>query len=162
MQEVNAHLIKHFYTSFKHGDFLAMQECYHSDIEFSDPVFPYLQNNEAKAMWHMLVESGVDSGLQISFDDIQVFKDSGECTWEAQYRFSLSGRNVHNVIRAKFWFRGGLIVKHQDNFDFWKWSRMAFGVKGLILGWTPFFKKKVQEGIALRLAKFIDRHPEYA
>ncbi len=162
MQEVNAHLINHFYTCFMQGDFAAMQECYHPDSEFSDPVFPHLQNGGVKAMWHMLVETGVDSGLDISFNTIQIFKDKGECVWEARYRFSLTGRNIHNVIHAKFWFRGGLIVKHIDTFDFWKWSRMAFGVKGLMLGWTPFFKKKVQQTVAARLAKFIERHPEYS
>ena len=38
----------------------------------------------------------------------------------------------------------GKIVRHIDRFDFWRWSRMALGPAGLLLGWTPLLHKKVQ------------------
>jgi hypothetical protein len=36
-----------------------------------------------------------------------------------------------------------LIVEHVDRFNFWRWSRQALGLPGLVLGWTPVLRKKV-------------------
>lgn len=158
MQENHIQLIQNFYTGFQHGDFARMQKCYHPDIEFSDNVFPFLKGKQARAMWHMLVTGGKDAGLRISFS---LDEKTGACTWEAFYRFSMTGRDVHNVIRASFEFKDGLIIRHTDRFDFWKWARMTFGSTGFFLGWTPFFKKKVRGTMAQRLKKFISAHAEY-
>ena len=154
-------LIEQFYSAFQKGDFTSMQACYHPNIEFSDEVFPLLRGTQASAMWHMLVAEGQDAGLKITFDDIYVDETRGICHWEAVYKFSLTGRKVHNRIRATFWMKDGLIIRHVDHFNFWKWAQMAFGIKGFLIGWTPFFRRKVQQGIAARLAKFIQGHPEY-
>jgi hypothetical protein len=37
-----------------------MVACYAPDVEFSDPVFPRLRGEEARAMWRMPVERGQD------------------------------------------------------------------------------------------------------
>ncbi|MGB0347184.1 MAG: nuclear transport factor 2 family protein, partial [Balneolaceae bacterium] len=55
----------------------------------------------------------------------------------------------------------GLIINHQDDFDFWRWSTQALGFPGLILGWSPFLKKKVQKQALDSLNAFISKHPEY-
>jgi hypothetical protein len=47
------------------------------------------------------------------------------------------------------------IIIHEDSFDFWKWSRMALGTPGLLLGWTPFLKKKVRTQAQTSLQNFI-------
>lgn len=154
-------LIEKFYTGFQHNDFRTMQECYHPDVEFTDEVFPILKGKQAKAMWHMLVEGGKDAGLRVKFRDVYTDDARGTCQWEAFYKFSLTGRTIHNQIKATFWMKDGLIIRHIDNFNFWRWTRMAFGLKGLLVGWTPFFKQKVRETVAVRLAKFVERNPEY-
>ena len=56
----HAQLIETFYTAFKNSDPAAMIACYHPDIEFSDPVFPGLRGNRAKAMWAMLGQNKAD------------------------------------------------------------------------------------------------------
>ncbi len=150
-----------FYTAFQQRDYKAMQAIYHPEVEFSDEVFPLLKGNEAKAMWHMLVEGGKDSGLKITFKNVCVGNGCVECDWEANYRLSLTGRNVYNKIHARFWFKDGQIIRHIDQFDFYRWARMAFGIKGAILGWAPFFRSKVREIVGRRLNYFIDKHPEY-
>jgi hypothetical protein len=50
---------------------------------------------------------------------------------------------VVNYITANFIFENGKIVKHADSFNFYNWSKQAFGITGLLLGWTPFLKNKV-------------------
>lgn len=151
-------LIHTFYTTFQQRDHAGMIACYHPDIHFADPVFTDLRGPQAKAMWHMLCERGKD--LQISFDGIQADGQAGRADWQATYTFS-NGRRVHNVIQATFQFQDGLIIRHQDHFNLWRWTRQALGPTGLFLGWTPMVQKKVRETAVASLRKFIVQHPEY-
>lgn len=136
-----------------------MQSCYHTHIHFSDPVFQHLNGTQAKAMWHMLIAASTD--LEIVFGDIKINGDKGECRWDANYSFSKTGRKVHNQIKASFKFQDGLIIRHEDTFDLWKWSRMALGTSGLLLGWTPFMKGKIRKMAIQNLANFIAKNPAY-
>jgi hypothetical protein len=75
--------------------------------------------------------------------------------WEAHYRFSATGRLVHNRIDAAFTFDAqGLILTHRDRFDFWAWSRQALGTPGLLLGWSGFLRQKVRTQAAKSLAHY--------
>ena len=148
-------VIKKFYSSFQSLDVEGMKSCYHPDVRFSDPVFPDLKGPEVGAMWAMLIDAlkKGDGGWKLTFSQVAAMGDNGKCRWEAHYVFSGTGRRVHNVIDAEFAFKEGKIVKHTDRFDFYRWARMAFGFTGLLMGWTPFFKNKVQVTVARRLAK---------
>ena len=136
-----------------------MQECYHPQIVFDDPVFSHLNGKEAKAMWHMLLSTSTD--LKITFDGIQDDGERGRCRLEAFYSFSKTGRKVHNKINALFSFQDGLISRHSDSFDLWKWSSMALGPLGLLLGWTPWLQRKIRGMAARNLKQFIDKNPAY-
>ena len=157
---MSAAIITKFYTSFQRKDYRGMQACYHPDVEFSDSMFPSLKGKKAKAMWHMLLAAGTD--LAVTFNDVVANEKEGRCHWEAAYTFSLTGRKVLNKIDARFKFKDGLIIRHQDSFDFWRWSRMAMGPTGTLLGWLSPFKQKVRKSIGQRLEKFIEKNPEYS
>ncbi len=152
-------LIEKFYTGFQQKDWKGMQQCYHDKIVFSDPVFKNLKGAEVKAMWHMLTTAGKD--LEISFQHIKVDGASGSCDWEAHYTFSLTGKKVHNLIQATFEFSEGKIIRHTDSFNLWRWSGMALGVTGTLLGWSPFVQSKIRKMAGKNLEKFIQEHPEY-
>lgn len=137
-----------------------MQECYHEEVHFSDPVFPDLHGKKARAMWHMLTSASTD--LTLTFSDIKTNSENGTCHWEAIYSFSKTGRKVHNKIDAHFTFKDGLILAHKDHFDLWKWSRMALGPTGILLGWTPFIKGKIRFMAAKNLGTFISKNPIYS
>jgi uncharacterized protein len=149
----NEELIETFYKSFQKLDAEAMVRCYHERVRFSDPVFPNLTQQEAGAMWRMLCKQA--KNFELTFGDVEANDRTGKAHWEASYDFSATGRRVHNKIDARFEFQDGKIVKHTDSFNFWKWSRMALGPAGLVLGWTPLVRKKVQSQAAARLAKFM-------
>ena len=155
----NSQVITNFYSAFQNKDWTGMQKCYHTEIQFSDPVFPNLSPKEANAMWHMLLSASTD--LTITFNNIVTANGKGSCHWEALYSFSRTGRRVHNKIDASFEFKDGLIIRHQDKFDIWRWSRMALGTSGLLLGWTPFMKRKIQSMAMQNLKKFIEKNPAY-
>lgn len=152
-------LIHQFYTSFKNLDAAGMKACYSEQVHFSDPAFPDLNGAEAGAMWAMLI--GVlkknPADWKLEYTDVQVTDSEGSCRWEAQYTFSLTGRKVHNRIHATFRFENEKIVAHHDSFDFYRWARMAFGVTGWLLGWTPFFRKKLQTKTSARLKAYMSK-----
>ena len=138
----NAAIIEAFYKSFQQLDANGMKACYHPDIEFSDPVFPNLTGDAAGAMWTMLCKRA--ENFHLTYSDISADETSGTAQWQAQYKFSATGRKVHNIITANFEFKDGKIIKHNDHFNFWRWSRMALGVSGVLLGWTPLLQNKVR------------------
>ncbi len=149
----NAQLLTHFYSAFQRRDAEAMAACYHPEAEFTDEAFVGLRHGGVTSMWRMLCERGKD--LTLEFRDIQADDRSGRAHWEAHYTFSASGRKVHNIIDAEFEFRDGKILRHRDRFDFHRWSRQALGPMGLLLGWTPFLKNKVQSTARAQLEKFM-------
>jgi len=152
-------IIHKLYTSFQIKDWKTMQACYHEQATFSDPVFQNLNSKELKAMWHMLAESAQD--LKIIFGDVKALGNGSSCQWQAWYKFSRTGKSVHNLIEARFKFEDGLIFRHADTFDLWRWSRMALGASGVLLGWTPIIKNKIRAAARKGLIRFIDEHPQY-
>ena len=146
-----AELISSFYQAFARRDFRAMGACYHRDVHFSDPVFD-LHGDQARLMWQMLCTRGRD--LEVVFRDVRAEGDRGSAHWDATYTFSATGRKVLNRIDAAFTFRDGLIVRHQDSFDFYRWARQALGLPGLLLGWSRLLRGKVRAQAAKGLAAF--------
>lgn len=143
MSNTNKNIIEKFYSAFQKGDADTMGACYHKDIEFEDPAFGKLKGKEVSQMWKMLLERG-KGDIDISFSDIHADGNNGSAKWEAKYLFSRTKRKVHNKISAQFKFKDGKIIEHVDSFDVWKWSSMALGISGKLLGWTPFIKNKIK------------------
>ena len=150
----NERLIERFYRAFAARDPEDMAGCYHPDVHFTDEVFD-LHGAEAGQMWRMLCERGKD--LVIEFGAIEAGDAAGRAHWDATYSYGPAGRRVRNSIDARFEFRDGRIVRHVDSFDFWKWSRQALGMPGLLLGWSGFLRSKVRATAARRLEEFISR-----
>ncbi|GAA3928219.1 nuclear transport factor 2 family protein [Litoribacillus peritrichatus] len=150
-------LIESFYRAFQQKDYKTMAECYHPEAYFKDEAFE-LTGKEIGAMWHMLCERGKDMTMAFSVQD-----QSGKITahWEPKYSFSQTGRFVHNIIDAEFEFKDGKIIRHIDQFNFWRWSRQALGLPGVALGWSSFLQNKVSSMAMSNLKKFVTKHPEY-
>lgn len=148
-------LIRTFYSAFQKGDFATMQQCYHDEATFSDPVFQNLSSKEVRAMWQMLISASKD--LRVEFSDVKAADGRGSAHWDAYYTFSKTGNKVINRIDATFEFKDGKILKHTDVFDFWKWSRQALGFSGVVLGWSPLVRNKVRATARKSLDHFLKR-----
>jgi ketosteroid isomerase-like protein len=149
--------IEKFYSSFNSLDAEGMVDCYHDDIIFEDPAFGRLNGEEAKQMWRMLTASQSGGDFKVTLHDVEADQENGSARWEAIYLFSRTGRKVHNIIHAKFKFKDGLIVDHRDDFDLHRWSRQALGFKGMLLGGTTFFRKKLQAQCRGLLDKYMNK-----
>ncbi len=157
----NRATIERFYAAFEQLDDATMQACYAADARFDDEAFSLQGAPQIGGMWRMLCTATRDKGRshwQLHTRDIQAGDTSGSAHWDAHYLFSASGRKVLNRIDASFEFDAqGLITRHRDRFDFWGWSRQALGVPGLLLGWTPWFRKQVRAQAAGNLQRFMAR-----
>lgn len=142
MNHPNAELIQRFYEAFQRRDIEAMLACYDDDVVFRDPAFGELRGAHAHDMWRMLVDHAQEFAL--TFDHVDANAQTGQARWVARYRFSRIGRMIVNRIEAHFSFRDGRIVEHRDSFDLWRWTRQAFGLKGVVLGWTPFVQRAIR------------------
>ncbi len=152
----NEQKIKGFYTHFNQRDAQKMANFYAKNVYFKDAVFE-LKDNEVNAMWQMLCQrAGAD--FKVSCKNIKASDTEGSAEWEAFYTFSQTGKKVHNRIKAHFLFKEGKVYQHIDTFDFWKWTRQAFGLLGFLIGWTSFFKRKVSNTAGQNLQKFIQKN----
>lgn len=133
-----------------------MGACYHAEATFRDPVFGDLDADRVRAMWKMLLDGTTD--LRIEFKVLEEHATGGRVKWDAYYTFSATGRKVNNAVTSTFILKEGAIFIQKDDFSFWRWSRQALGITGLLLGWTPMLRAKVRRNAVARLAKSMGRH----
>ena len=155
----NQAALEKFYSAFAQLDVDTMATCYAADAQFDDEAFSLRGYEHVIGMWRMLCETTKARALadwKLVYSGIEADAKTGKAHWEADYRFSATNRQVHNVIDGVFEFNDrGLIARHRDSFDFWTWSRQALGTPGLLLGWTPFLRNKVRSTAATNLQKFM-------
>lgn len=156
---VNQTTLENFYQAFSQLDADGMAACYADTAQFEDEAFSLRGKREVAGMWRMLCAAtlaGNRADWKLTWRDVQADASAGQAHCEAYYRFSATRRLVHNVIDARFTFDAdGRILTHHDSFDFWRWSRKALGVPGLVLGWSPFFRKQVRKQARANLDRFL-------
>ena len=149
-------IIEKFYEGLANLDAETMIEYYHEEIEFEDPAFGVLRGEKAGNMWRMLCSSSRKAGheFKVKLSDVIISDQEGKSHIEAHYTFSKSGRRVHNKINSEFLFKDGKIIRHKDSFDLYRWSRQALGLTGYLLGWSGYFRKKLNSQTNRMLANF--------
>ena len=159
----NEETLHAFYSAFAKLDADGMARCYAEDATFDDEVFSLKGRREVAGMWGMLCDVTRSKGADVwklEWRDVQADASSGRAHWDAHYRFSATGRIVDNSIDGRFRFDpAGRIVRHEDSFDFWKWSRQALGTPGVLLGWTPVLRAKVRKQAAASLERYLAGRP---
>jgi ketosteroid isomerase-like protein len=150
----NEKIITRFYDAFQQLNFTVMQDCYSEDAVFSDPGFGLLPPGTVHDMWEMLCTRA--KNFSLTYSNIQLLDDEyATCNWIANYTFSKTGRLVENRVKAHLRIQNGKITEHTDEFDPWKWSRQALGFSGWLLGWSSFFRTRVQRNAVRGLSDFI-------
>ena len=148
--------IEKLYASFASLDAKGMAACYADDALFEDEAFSLRGRHAIGGMWSMLLDAIRKRGRKDWKLEVRDITDNS-AHWEPTYRFSATGRLVHTVIDAEFEFDSqGLIKRHRDRFDFWRWSRQALGLRGALLGWSEFLRSKVRRAATRSLAKHLE------
>jgi len=144
----NDKVLQKYWTALGKGDGKTMATCYADDATFRDPIFA-LTGAEIGAMWRYLMDGKGD--LVVATKPLLIDNGTARGEWTATYTFTATGRKVVNHIFSNIEAHDGKIVAQEDLFPFWKWSRMALGTSGALLGWTPIVKNKVRRMAAKRL-----------
>jgi uncharacterized protein len=152
----NEQTIATFYSAFRNRDYRTMQSCYAEKVIFFDPVFEDLVDEEVKLMWEMLCKRATD--LSIQFSNVHADEEYGTCDWAATYTFTKTKRRVVNKVKAHMRFQNGKIIEHSDQFKLSDWCSQAFGLKGVLLGRTAWFQKKVRKLAQQSLYDYIVSH----
>jgi SnoaL-like domain len=151
--------IERLYAAFTRLDAPAMAACYAENARFDDEAFSLTGRREIGGMWAMLCDAVQAKGRDVWRLEVSAITERS-AHWEPTYRFSATGRMVHNIIDAEFEFdAAGLITRHRDRFDFWRWARQALGPAGLLLGWTPLLRSKVRTQAAANLKRYLSKQP---
>ncbi|HEY0713025.1 MAG TPA: nuclear transport factor 2 family protein [Polyangia bacterium] len=148
-----ARMIVSFYEALGRRDAESMVACYHKDVVFRDPAFGELRGDRARNMWRMLCGRSAD--LRVEVSNVKAQNGRGTAHWDAHYTFTSTGRRVVNRIDARFEFAQGRIIRHEDSFNLWRWSRQALGTKGLLMGWLPPVQKAITAKANRGLDEFI-------
>lgn len=148
-------LVERFYAAFDRRDHRAMAASYGPTAQFSDPVFQDLTGPRIGTMWRMLCERATD--LRVACGPVRMEGDIARVDWQAWYTYSVTGRRVHNRIAASLSLEQGLIHRHDDVFDLYRWARQALGLKGLVLGWTPPVQRAIRRQASRSLDAFAAR-----
>jgi ketosteroid isomerase-like protein len=151
----NVALVERFYAAFDRRDHGAMAASYSPAARFWDPVFQDLTGPRIGTMWRMLCERATD--LRVACGPVRVAGDMARVEWQAWYTYSATGRRVHNRIAASLRLEQGLIHRHDDVFDLYRWARQALGIKGLVLGWTPPVQRAIRRQASRSLDAFAAR-----
>lgn len=143
-----AHPVETYWDALANKAATTMASCYAPGATFQDPVFN-LQGVGIGKMRQNLFGSASD--LQIQTDPLTVDGNKATGTWHASYTCTMAGRMVHYTNHSTFEAQDGVIVAQQDHFNLWKWTRMALGSNGKVLGCTPLVRKKVRTMATKRL-----------
>ena len=148
-------VVERFYEALARRDANAMAACYADDASFTDPVFGELRGEAVRDMWRMLLgRSSGDMTVSVQFLGGATDGTTQQLFATISYTFSRTGYKVRNEIATFMKFRDEKIVQQIDDFNFYRWSRQAFGIAGWLAGWTPAFRRKVQAEAAAGLARF--------
>jgi hypothetical protein len=146
-------IISKLYTAMANGETLTIEECYAPSVKFYDPVFGVLKGNDVSLMWKMLLQSARGK-IKMNYTIIKSTEYVGSTRLTIVYNFGKNNRKIENIIHSEFHFKDGLIIKQNDDFDIWKWSKQAFGLSGVLFGWTGYMQKKINEKALLSLKKY--------
>jgi hypothetical protein len=145
-----------FYDAMMVRDSYTMGLLYAEHATFSDPVFPILNAKGVRLMWQMLLgRADEDFGIEVNV--VEDTATRARVNWVAHYKFAATGRQISNPIKTQMHFSAGKIVRQQDDFSLWNWSRQALGTKGALLGWTPFMRNRIRVQAANALRDYARR-----
>jgi ketosteroid isomerase-like protein len=147
-------LIRALFDALGRADYAGVQSCYHPEVSFGDPVYQEVEGRErVMAMWRL--QLGEREGSHSVLRDVTADDFTGNAHRTCEYVLSSTGRQVVDEIDSLFRFEDDLIVRHHDEFDFKRWSRMALGrPHGLLFGWTPRWRKSIRDRAVQQLDGF--------
>jgi hypothetical protein len=132
-------------------DVAGIAECYAHDAVYSDPVLGDLHPGQARLIWPLKLAHMRRMQLSYVIDDISLL--SARVSSRVAYDFFPTGRSVQMRLHTLLVFRGGLIVRHDDEFDLASWRRMALGPSERLGTLLPSWRRRVRQATDALLSR---------
>lgn len=138
---VTTRALERFFDALRRCDKAALRDCCSPGLRFDDPLIS-ITGRDDRLDWCTLLWTPCDGDGQriwhLELDDVHTRGPLGTARWNLRYRYTPTGRLIELAVTSQFTFDpDGSITAQRDSFDFWRWSRQAHGLLGLLLGWTP-------------------------
>jgi len=155
MSDVQADVLNTFLRALAQRDVEAMIRCYTTTATYHSPIFPQVEGDTLTATWQWFCAKAPDLTMVV---DEQAFEaNTARVQWTATYTFPKTGRPVVQVTDSIFVFEGPQLCRHEDRFDLHRWSHMALGPLGRVLGGRRWLQRSLQRAAAERVARFQER-----
>ncbi len=143
-------VIRDFMTAFGDRDFETMARLYTNDIQYFDPLFGYLKNEEVIHMWKLRYGTEAEFGFEVG--EITDFGDGYyTAAYVVSWHFGKRNKPVVQKMKAHIRVIDGRIPEHSDAFSVHDWCTQCFGLSGKLLGWNRFYQQAVKNKIRRQL-----------
>ncbi len=141
-------IVTQFFEAFAKHDWRSIARCYHDKASYSDPLFPDLRGERIVYMWYQML--GTAGAKQThSMNDLNLeyrilFGDErkAQVEWTANYVYAGRYVRIEGLTTLAIW--DDKIVRHVNEYNFWRWIRQAKGLTGLVFGGLPAYQRNVQ------------------
>jgi len=128
----------------------AIAACYDSAGVFTTPILGDVPAQHLERLWTLFFSRTRDNILTYKLVDAGLV--SARVEGRVSYVLLVSGRRVSCPFDSLLHVRDRLIRHHVDSFDPWGWAQMAFGTKGLMLGWSNTWQRRLSNDLRTSLS----------
>jgi ketosteroid isomerase-like protein len=139
------HVTERLFSALRRRDAAGIAACYDEDAVFSSPLIGDVRGTEVEAVWRAIFAKTRESALSFTIVDLGLTTARVEGT--VTFSLVASGRSVTSRFNSALHIRDLRVVCHDDHFDAWAWSSMAFGPAGLLLGWSKAWRRRMAEDV---------------
>ena len=151
----NQQIIESFLIALKNKDYELMKELFASNIQYFDPVYSYLKQEEVIGMWKMELRS-YDEYI-LTWDNI-IDKGDGYFSVKCNTSFLRNRKliNLKHTLHVKI--ENGIISEHSNAFSIHELVKQEKGFSGWLLGWNRYYQNIIKLKARQELYKMLTIH----
>lgn len=138
------------FSALHRRDPSAIAACYDRAGVFTTPILCDVPAQHLERLWTLFFSRTQDSILTYRIVDAGLV--SARVEGRVSYGLLVSGRQVSCPFDSLLHVRDRLIQHHVDSFDPWGWAQMAYGTKGLMLGWSNTWQRRLSKDLRTSLS----------
>jgi len=128
----------------------AISACYDSAGVFTTPILGDVPAKSLERLWTLFFSRTRHNALTYKIVDAGLV--GARVEGHVSYVLLDSGRRVSCPFDSVLHVRDRLIRYHVDSFDTWGWAQMAYGTKGLMLGWSNSWHRRLSNDLRSSLS----------
>lgn len=152
---LNKEVVENFYNAFSLLDYSTLKNYLSPNVIYNDPVFGLLEGDAVFKLWKMKCERLREFSFE--FGNIEELDNEyATCEWKISFFHRPTGDVVTMPGKAHLRILNNLIAEHSDAYKMSDWLAASKGLRGKLLGWTGFMKRKEQNIYRRLLDRYIN------